>query len=129
MPSLQHRAFFNALMTGVGLLPFTNSGYIILYIQITLHAVSYHVFILQDIGISFFLAAGHNVGGSMLDVNAGDAYDISSNQDDIYRITNSMFSSAVRLFCLFKRWLTLAVSSCRHSATMPPTCLSFWECV
>ena len=83
----------------------------------------------QDIVISFFLAAGHNVGTLLLTTNVRYASSITSNRDDIYWIFNAMFSSAVRLFSSETKWLTLAVSSCRHSAPMPPTCLSFWQCI
>ena len=129
MPSLQHRAFSNALTIRVG----SNSPIISVVVYTShsdrLHAVSYHVFILQDIGISFFLAAGHNMGSSLLSMYASDAFDIFWITDDIYKIVNSMLSSAVRLFYLFQRLFNLAPFSCRHSAPMPPTCLSFWQCV
>ena len=84
---------------------------------------------MQDIVISFFLAAGHNVGTVLLTTNVRFAYSISSNSDDVNWIVNAMFSSAVRLISSETKWLTLAVSSCRHSAPMPPTCLSFWQCI
>ena len=63
----------------------------------------------------------HKEGSVLLNINANDASDISSNLD---RIVNSRISWAVCLFGLLQRWLTFAVFSCRHSAPMPPTRLS-----
>ena len=107
---------------------YISSGYILPTQIDCMQYLTIIIFILQDIGISFFLAAGHNVGSSLLSMNT-DVPGIFSNFDDTYRIINSMFYSAVRLFCLFQRSLTLTLFSCRYSAPMPPTCLSFWQCV